>query len=188
MEITFYLDKNRNTDMRRKVIKLIDDFDIDDIQPFNKKLKELNIDGTDINYINSIISMNLSGKGRINHIKIAEEINKNKFRFDKNQYDKLFKMPRDELIIEVKKIMSAIIIETDELSPLTNLSLPAALSGNKLPIKKDDVTTFIELLTDDIKNPLKIELMKSGALSSFLLLNLFDFEKNQNEIIRIETI
>jgi hypothetical protein len=151
--------------------------DSDSLHEFTGTLKRKIENPNDIGVINTIVSQNINSKS-----KIIEIFDRRKFNFDKNNYYDMAKMSVDALKIEINEFVKNHIEIVDELPPPPkNLTLPA----KKLKLPKDGLDGMIDLLIADLQNPLKLELMKSGALSSYLLLDLFDFERRPNENIKI---
>jgi hypothetical protein len=180
LQFTSYADKHKNTNLRNLIKSLIMKLHINDsdsLHEFTGTLKRKIENPNDIGVINTIVSQNINSKS-----KIIEIFDRRKFNFDKNNYYDMAKMSVDALKIEINEFVKNHIEIVDELPPPPkNLTLPA----KKLKLPKDGLDGMIDLLIADLQNPLKLELMKSGALSSYLLLDLFDFERRPNENIKI---
>ena len=180
MEFTYHLDTTKNEAVRTKLYEWINKINInttESIHEFNKQIS--NFDSVDIGIINSIIAQNINNKQKI--LSILES---RKFRFDKQIYND---MAADQnLLIKINDIFDQIfeMVDIDD-NIIENLSIPMAINKKKLKILKSDKKIYVELITADMKNPLKNELLKSGALSAFLILDMFKFTKYPNEIITV---
>lgn len=187
MEFTTYADNHKNNKLRndiKKAIEILNVNNADSLHEFSRILKRNIKNQNDIGLINSIISQNVNNKKRI-----IELFDNKKFNFDKNNYDDMAQMSDAELKVIIDEFVNKRIEKTSTLPPPpNNLTLPVGIFGKKLKIYEKDLGPMLELLSADLKNPLKLELMKSGALSSHLLLDLFKFEKYPNETIKIEQL
>jgi hypothetical protein len=177
---TSYADKHKNAELRKELKKLIIDVDVsnfDSIHNFTKFIK-IKIDNSiDIGVINSILAQNINNKN-----KVLEIIDNKKFNFDKNNYYEMAKMTNDQLKKEIDEFIKGHIELIDDYPPIPkNLTLPIG----KLKMPKDIIDELSDILISDLHNPLKLELLKSGALSNYLLIDMFKFERRPHENIKI---
>jgi hypothetical protein len=179
LEFTFHMDKNKNNKLRKIIKSQLEELDINDITSLHKftNILKTHIDNpNDIGIINSIIAQNINNKN-----KIIEVFENKKYNFDKEIYRDLLKMSDDELRVMIGDFLNTITVSVNTEYKLKNLTLP----GNKIKLSADENKNFIELLIADLRNPLKFDLMRSGILSSYLLLDMFNFDKYPNETIDI---
>lgn len=198
MEFINYMEKEKNTSIRNAITKLINETNfrksmLEFSSSLNKLLQEFPIDVDLImEQVQNYYYKHFDKK------ELIREISASVYEFDRITLNKLRSLPRKSLIDELKKIIRNFSVEKDlDLTDLKfpNVYLPCEwktsegyCSGKKLIIQSNSEYSvsdyLVELLADDITNPLISKYMFDGLFADNII-NFFNFEQRSMQTISI---
>lgn len=202
-EFINYIENNKNMEIRKKLKDILSGKGANQGQPSGRSagLSDLQMMVSltlgakyveDANLINNQIA-NFYYKGKQAKSAVADIIDNNIYDFDLTKLRELHKKPKAEIVAELKKMVPNFAEEgqlPDDIK-IENIYVPceykdqAQCQDKRLVV--ENIDRMIDLLADDILNPLKIKYMISGIFTSKII-NYFKFEKNPGEVIVINTV
>lgn len=192
LEFINYIEKERNTEIRATLKKLICDTNFrKELDVFQKKLKELLEKfpedlATIRGQLSDFYSTHFDKKQLINTIE------GNIYEFDKITMNKLKNMRKSELIKELRELVSEFAvekpIERDNIS-FPNIYLPCEHESNDYCLRgklivDENLDKLTEILATDILNPLKEKYMFSGMFTENII-NFFNFDVKSSEVVTV---
>lgn len=127
---------------------------------------------------------------------LFQEIDDSFYKFDKETFESIKKLPSDKLYKELDKIASKFVTFGD-VSKIKNFEFPNMFiscqgqkdktycKNNRLIIDKTTLKKLLEIMTADILNPVKEKWIFSSVFSDNVI-NFFKFTKRTDEFITIE--
>jgi len=201
IEFTNYIEKERNTTIRNKIIKLIEDTNFrKSFANFATMLAEI-LDKDSVDFESIMNHITVYYYKHFDKKELIKSMTSQTYEFDRVTLNKMQNMSRGSLITELKKIIKYFSVEKD--LDLTNLKFPNVYlpcewktsegycSGKKLIIHSDTEKSLsdslVELLADDITNPLISKYMFNGLFADNII-NFFNFEQRPMQVISIFNI
>ncbi len=205
LEFIQLFNKHRNLKIREQVKRLImkTDFKQSTVGLIEKLsdviLKGFDKDSTalvaDIEKIKAqIVDFILSGD--ISKTKLLKSIDSEYYNFDMILVERLKRMPSKDVLVHLKRLSSGIVTSSGSINN-KDFVFPNILqscngsktlgycSNGKLIISKDNLNRYLEVLSDQIKNPF-VEKYLFSPLFQNSLIDYFLFNRNSNETIEIE--
>lgn len=197
IEFINYLDKERNDDVRRRIRELITTTNFKkDVTAFTAEIKELLKDyPADYDHLqDQLIAFYYS---HFNKVALLNDIDNTVYDFDRVTMNKLKKMDRPQMMLELKNIAKTF-TEQREFDTtgiqFPNIYLPCSemtasgqdtgyCEGRKLLINRP-LDELVDILATDIMDDLKVKYLMT-ALFSDTTLNFFHFQRVPTEIITI---
>jgi len=197
VEFNNYVEKEKNTKVRNKIMQVLD------IKHISQSLSDLQNTITtllgskykeDANTINTQIA-NLYYKGQKGKADIIEIIDNTIYNFDLQVIKQMHGMKKKDIIAKLEKIVPKFCVEGKLPAKMTmeNIYVPCEYKAQdfcqakKLIVEKGKMAMLIDLLADDIRNPIKMKYLTSGIFTDKII-NYFNFERNPDEIITIKSI
>lgn len=190
LEFLEVFDRTKNTPLRTKIKKLF-------VGNFMKKLNDINAKLVDmVEDSEDLIKIRMQITDYINNHHdrklLYADIDNTSYAFDKLLLHKLMKMEKVPLINELRKIASKFITHSIPKNIKYSNLIAACQSApeqshcqkTKLPIAKDKFNIYLEILADDILNPMKQKWIFTGILSNRVL-RFLRFIERPDEKIRI---
>jgi hypothetical protein len=197
LEFMTIFNKQRNTSLRKKIKKVL-------LGKFNKDFDELMSDISDLvkdcddyNKIKSQICEYINNHHNKNML--FNEIDDTFYKFDREIFERIKKMPSDKLYRELEKLSKRFVTYGD-VSKIKDLDFPNMFIScqdkkgsdaqgyckkNKFIISKDKLKSILEIMTADILNPTKEKWLFSSVFDDNVI-NYFKFIKRPDENIRVQ--
>jgi len=184
-----------NTELRKKIKKtLLGNFNKDFDELMNE-ISKLVIDCDDYNKIRSQICEYINNHHNKNQL--FDEIDDSFYKFDRELFERIKKLPKDKLYQELEKLSYKFIKygKVDDIKDFEfpNMFIPCqtvAQSKNyckdkKIIIDKISHKNILEIMASDILNPVKEKWIFSSVLSDNVI-SFFKFIRRPDELITIE--
>ena len=197
MHFSYIFNSQRNDKLRKKLLLILSKTNFskntDDLQTFISEIE----DNEDVIKLKNIIAKYLSSHN--DKKKIIDDIKTSYFNFDKVELEKLKKMTKPQVKKSLSQIASKFVIFAD-IEKEKNFTFPNMITtctssdskedisyckDKKLIIKKDQLDDILEILSDDIINPMKWQWLFNNIFIS-MTSNFFKFIRRPNENITIE--
>lgn len=197
MEFVNAMDKERNKKIRKQINGAIATLRRDKWSEFQDQIRGILVDfPSDIDNVMS----QLSQFYYTHHSKktLLNDIQNSIYDFDHVTVNAIKVLPRDQLRVEVNKIVKSFIVEKSldiKTMKFPNIYLPCEFnsaknsycSGKSIILSKESslsIDDIVSMLVDDISNPLKIKYMFNGLFSDNII-NYFAFEQRplQNIVV-----
>lgn len=188
IEFIHLLNKERNDNLRDKLRELIKNIN-KAREKFTEQLNAILPDFSD-----DIIKINRQIAENFPNIKLMlKNFDKDTYNFDKITLHKFLTLPKEQLIMELKKFMQDNIkLGRPEKMSFINIFFPCQISTEqdycakgKLIVPDDEFNNLIEILADDVLNPLKNKYLDSLVEN---VANFYAFKKYPNEQIFIRKV
>ena len=127
---------------------------------------------------------------------LFQEIDDSFYKFDRETFDAIKKLPSDKLFKELEKIASKFVTFGD-VSKIKDFEFPnmfiscqgqkdkSYCKNNRIIIDKNTLKKLLEIMTADILNPVKEKWIFSSVFSDNVI-NFFKFTKRSDEFVTIE--
>lgn len=196
LEFMTVFNGQKNIDIRKKIKqKLLGNFNKD----FNDLMNDISkivTDHGDYDKIKTQICEFVNS----HHSKflLFHEIDDSFYKFDRELFECIKKLPTEKIYKELEKISSKFVIHGD-VSSLKDFEFPNMFTtcqnknnekyckNNKLIIDKNTLKKLLEILTADLLNPVKEKWIFSSIFSDNVI-NFFKFIKRPDELITIEIV
>jgi hypothetical protein len=201
LEFISYFDKDRNASIRRQLSSLINKTNFRNINfdDFDNQLEKFVIQSDDLIILKS--QVNNFYNTHFNKKQLLSEISDTFYHFDRVSLINLQNIAKltdtqnvkDKLIKEITKISKKIVKIgiPDYKKELKNIFIPCKFGAdgsycrsNKLVISAKKLKEIIELLADDMVNPIKQKYIWSAIFIGNII-NYFEFNKKENEEIYV---
>jgi len=197
VEFNNYIEKQKNTKIRNKINKFLD------VKEISQSLSDLqnsiklvlgNEYKDDAITLNTQIA-NLYYKGQKNKKDILEMMDNHIYNFDLQAIKHMHGLPKEEIIQKLNVIVPRFCVEGNlpDKMTLENIYVPCEYKdqdfckSKKLVVEPGKMAVLIDLLADDILNPIKMKYLTSGIFTEKII-NYFNFERNPNESITISAV
>lgn len=193
LEFINYTEKERNVELRKQIREVLTKVD------FRKKvfeaqrelrtlLKQYPADTATLQAQIAWAFHNSDKKG------LLETIDSTVYEFDKMTINRLRKMERDPMRVELKRIASEFTTDgqlDDKKLDVPNIYLPCEYTANveyckgkRLVMTPDMLGAYVDILASDLTNPIKYKYLTSGLFTDNII-DYFKFEQHAGEVITI---
>ena len=196
LEFMNLFNNQKNTTLRQKIKKvLLGNFnkDFDDLM---YDISKLVTDYDDYQKIKIQICEFINNHNNKNTL--FDEIDESFYNFDRELFDRIKKLPRNELYKELENL-SKKFIKYGSIDNIKDFNFPNMYiacqsqnnksenycDGNKLIIEKDKLKSLLEIMTSDILNPVKEKWLFSSVFSDNVI-SFFKFMRRPDELISIQ--
>ncbi len=186
LEFVYYYSFSKNKKKRKEIAAIIVGADFDDMSGLTYKLEHI-LSPEDLQKISSLLSSGRDIK------KIIDEVDRMHFDFDNVIINKFKGKNRAEIQKELCAVSKKIIKignPPTKIAEFNNYLTTCQTyqhnycAGNKLMVPRDRIDTFIDILADEIMNPLKQHWMFSSVLADRNIM-YYKFIKRPHEYIRL---